>query len=256
MPPQTFADPYCLLINLVLAPRRGIVSKERFVHDRTMSECPDFAEAATLMGDPARARMLTALLDGKAWTATELALEAGVASSTASAHLARMMTGGLITNVRQGRHRYFRLSGSDVAAAIEALMALSARTTPSKRLPGPQDAALRHARSCYGHLAGTTGVALFTMLTKMGWIGNDGQGWRFDEAGRHAFGAWAGIDSGTLTKTGHNCLDWSERREHLGGKLGRDIFTLLIDQGLCSQGDGRAVRIPDAFAERMAALAV
>lgn len=233
----------------------SLVSKERFVHDRTMVDGPDFAEAASLMGDPARARMLTALLDGRAWTATELALEAGVVPSTASAHLARMMAGGLIADVRQGRHRYFRLAGADVATAIEALMALSARTSPSKRLPGPRDAAMRHARSCYGHLAGTTGVALFQLLTSKKWICDDGRGWRFDDAGREAFGAWAGVEADALNSVGRSCLDWSERREHLGGALGRDLLALLVGQGLCSRGDGRTVALADDFAERMAALA-
>lgn len=232
-----------------MAIRCALVSKERFVHDRTVIEGPDFAEAASLMGDPARARMLTAMLDGRAWTATELALEAGVAPSTASAHLARMITGGLIGDVRQGRHRYFRLSGSDVGTAIEALMALSARTSPAKRLPGPRDTALRHARSCYGHLAGTTGVALFEMLTARGWISHDGRGWRFDDLGRKAFGAWARIDAAALIGTGKSCLDWSERREHLGGRLGRDVLALLIGSGRCSVGMGRVINVDHEIAK-------
>jgi DNA-binding transcriptional ArsR family regulator len=218
-----------------------------------MTEGPDFAEAASLMGDPARARMLTAMLDGRAWTATELAMEAGVAPSTASAHLARMMAGGLIGDVRQGRHRYFRLSGSDVATAIEALMALSARTTPSKRLPGPRDAALRNARSCYGHLAGTAGVKLFELLTHCEWLRHNGSGWRFDEAGRAAFGAWAGIDTSSLTKVGRGCLDWSERREHLGGPLGRDLLTVMVNSQACSVGTGRHVTVAPDLLARMSA---
>lgn len=223
--------------------------KKHFVQDRTMTEGPDFAEAASLMGDPARARMLSAMLDGRAWTATELALEASVSPSTASAHLARMMAGGLITDVRQGRHRYFRLSGADVATALEALMALSARTTPSKRLPGPRDAALRQARSCYGHLAGTTGVALFELLVTQEWIKNDGPGWRFDEAGRQAFGKWLGIDATSLTKIGRGCLDWSERREHLGGALGRDLLALMVESQNCVLSPGRHVTVaPDLLA--------
>jgi DNA-binding transcriptional ArsR family regulator len=231
-----------------------LVVNKRFVHERTMTEGPDFAEAASLMGDPARARMLTAMLDGRSWTATELALEAGVGPSTASAHLARMMTGRLISDVRQGRHRYFRLSAPDVAAAIEALMALSARTTPSKRLPGPRDAALRNARSCYGHLAGSTGVALFEMIAKRGWIKNDGGGWRFDGAGRQAFGDWAGVEATTLTGTGRGCLDWSERREHLGGALGRDLLALMVENRICSLGAGRNVTIAPDVLERLSAL--
>lgn len=231
-----------------------LVARERFVHDQTMIEGPDFAEAASLMGDPARARMLAAMLDGRAWTATELALEAGVVPSTASSHLARLRSGGLITDLRQGRHRYFRLSGPDVGRALEALMTLSTRTAPTKRLPGPRDAALRHARSCYGHLAGTVGVDLFMVLVKRGWLKNDGGGWHFDEDGRKAFGAFANLDAASLTAIGRGCLDWSERREHLGGALGRDLLALLVENQICTRGPGRGVDFHPFFAAQITAM--
>jgi DNA-binding transcriptional ArsR family regulator len=204
-----------------------------------MIEGPDFAEAAALMGDPARARMLTAMLDGRAWTATELAFEASVAPSTASAHLARLLNGGLVSDVRQGRHRYFRLMSSDVASAIEALMALSTRTSPSKRLPGPRDERLRYARTCYDHLAGTLGVKLFGHLVEQKWIVATQDGWAFSANGKVSFTKLIGGPMDTITGHGRSCLDWSERKEHLGGALGRSILSSLISHGLAQVGAGR-----------------
>jgi DNA-binding transcriptional ArsR family regulator len=205
-----------------------------------MIEGPDFSEAAALMGDPARARMLTAMLDGRAWTATELAFEASVAPSTASAHLARLLSGGLISDVRQGRHRYFRLMENDVASAIEALMALSSRTSPSKRLPGPRDARLRYARTCYHHLAGTLGVQLFGHLKAQSWIISGANGWVFTCDGQKRFEKMVG---GPIycDGPGRSCLDWSERREHLGGGLGKAVLLALTKYGLVAVGPGRLV---------------
>jgi DNA-binding transcriptional ArsR family regulator len=223
-----------------------LVVMKHFVQDRTMNEGPDFTEAAALMGDPARARMLTAMLDGRAWTATELAFEASVAPSTASAHLARLLSGGLVSDVRQGRHRYFRLMGSDVATAIEALMALSTRTSPSKRLPGPRDERLRYARTCYDHLAGTLGVKLFGYLTVQGWIVSDHRGWAFTTEGEAGFAKLTGGTRIAVTEQGRSCLDWSERREHLSGALGKSILSALVDAGLARVGPGRLVELTAA----------
>jgi DNA-binding transcriptional ArsR family regulator len=232
----------------------ALVLNKHFVQDRTMSEGPDFTESAALMGDPARARMLTAMLDGRAWTATELAFEASVAPSTASAHLARLLSGGLVSDVRQGRHRYFRLMGSDVAAAIEALMALSTRTSPSKRLPGPRDERLRYARTCYDHLAGTLGVNLFGYLTAQGWIVSDQRGWVLTADGEAGFTQLTGGTKLTLLVHGRSCLDWSERREHLGGALGKAILSTLVGAGLASIGPGRLVEVTADGRGRLAML--
>ncbi len=231
-----------------------LVFHKHFVQHRTMNEGPDFTEAAALMGDPARARMLTAMLDGRAWTATELAFEASVAPSTASAHLARLLSGGLVSDVRQGRHRYFRLTGSDVATAIEALMALSTRTSPTKRLLGPRDDRLRYARTCYDHLAGTLGVQLFGHLTAQGWIVADELGWVFTADGRASFSALTGAKDIMLSGHGRSCLDWSERREHLGGALGKAILLALISSGLATTGPGRLVELTEQGRDRLAAL--
>ncbi len=205
------------------------------------------------MGDPARARMLSAMLDGRTWTATELAFEASVAPSTASAHLARLLSGGLVSDVRQGRHRYFRLMGSDVASAIEALMALSTRTTPDKRLPGPRDARLRYARTCYNHLAGSLGVQLFGYLIQQGWIVSGANGWSFTADGSERFSDMIGGPI-RLTDSGRSCLDWSERREHLGGALGKSVLAALVHHALVSSGPGRLVELTENGRDRLAAI--
>ena len=129
-----------------------------------MREEPDIARIASLVGDPARANMLTALMDGGALTASELALEAGVTMPTASSHLAKLVEGGLLTLQRQGRHRYYALSGHHIAAMLETISGVAERVGPRRARPGPRDAAMREARICYDHLAGDRGVALYDSL--------------------------------------------------------------------------------------------
>ena len=123
-----------------------------------MKEGPDVALIASLIGDPGRANILLTLLGGQAMTASELACEAGVTPQTASGHLARLLDGRLLHVEKQGRHRYFRLAGADVAAAIEALLGLAAKVGERRARLGPNDPALRRARVCYDHLAGERGV--------------------------------------------------------------------------------------------------
>src|SRR6201996_9054816 len=125
-----------------------------------MKDGPVIAQIAALMGDPARANMLTALMDGRALTVSELALAGGVGLPTASGHLAKLDQAGLLSAEKQGRHRYFRLSGPDVAQVLESLMSLAQRTGAVRVRTGPKDAALRTARVCYDHLAGERAVRL------------------------------------------------------------------------------------------------
>jgi DNA-binding transcriptional ArsR family regulator len=129
-----------------------------------MKSGPDMAFVASLLGDPARANMLTALLGGEALTAGELAREAGVTAQTASSHLAKLSAGGLIAQRRQGRHCYFSLTDPDVASVLEKLMSLAARTGHRRTRTGPAEPELRRARVCYDHLAGDLGVALYDRL--------------------------------------------------------------------------------------------
>jgi len=188
-----------------------------------MKEGPDIASVAALAGDPARANMLTALLGGKALTASELAAEAGVTAQTASSHLAKLEGGGLITRVTEGRHRYFRLAGEDVAALMESLMGVAARAGHLRTRPGPRDPAMRKARVCYDHLAGEMGVRLYDALAaRRCFFIRDGQ-LVLSGAGRRLVEE-IGIALDELSQARRPlcraCLDWSMRREHLAGALG------------------------------------
>lgn len=197
-----------------------------------MREEPDIARIASLVGDPARANMLTALMDGGALTASELALEAGVTMPTASSHLAKLVEGGLLTLQRQGRHRYYALSGHHIAAMMETISGVAERVGPRRARPGPRDAAMREARICYDHLAGDRGVALYDSLLSRRIlalradtvdIGPKGQAF-FDELG---------IDlpslSGQRRPLCRSCLDWSVRRSHLAGALGAAMLDKIME---------------------------
>src|ERR1039457_1475787 len=135
-----------------------------------MDDNPDIARIAALVGGPARARMLTALMEGRALTATELALEGEVMPSTASSHLEKLTQAGLLTVARQGRHRYFRIAGREVAAALEGLMAISPASGGRRAHFGPRDEGLRRARVCYDHLAGVAAVRLLDRLRDRHWV--------------------------------------------------------------------------------------
>ncbi len=223
-----------------------------------MRDGPDIAEIASLIGDPARSQMLMALLDRRAWTAGELAREAGITAQTASAHLAKLEAGGLIVLERQGRHRYAALADGGVSDALEALLRLAARQPKPKRRPGPRDPALRHARSCYNHLAGEVAVQLADHFLALGWlkaVADDG--WRVTKPGERGFGDVLGIDIGALGERKplvRPCLDWSERRPHLAGPLGTALLESLFSRGWVRRGEGRAVAFTRRGEERVAAL--
>lgn len=189
-----------------------------------MREGPDIARIAALVADPARSAMLLALMDGRALTATELATLAGVTRPTASSHLAKMVDGEVLAVEAQGRHRYFRLAGPHVAALIEALMNFSGHAAPPPRT-GPKDPALRKARVCYDHLAGEMGVALYDRMRADDWLagpelGLTGRGWTRL--------AGIGLTPDSLPRSNRPpcraCLDWSMRRHHLAGRMGRLIL--------------------------------
>lgn len=211
-----------------------------------MKNGPDIAHIGALVGDPARANMLAALMSGQALTAGELAAEAGVTAQTASGHLARLLDGGLLVVTQQGRHRYYRLAGTDVASAVEALMDLAEHAGQRRTRPGPKDPEMRIARVCYDHLAGTRGVELFARLTGHGLIALDGSGVVITATGTRQFAAF-GVDVVTLNRAKRpvcrTCLDWSERRPHLSGALGASLLDRIFDLGWAKRIDGsRAVR--------------
>lgn len=210
-----------------------------------MLDIPDVSPVAALIGDPTRSRMLEALLDGRAMTATELALASDVAPSTASSHLEKLARACLLVPARQGRHRYFRLASPQVASAIEALMVIAPRGRGPAATPGPKESSLRWARVCYDHLAGEAAVTLLQRLGEKGWLCSSGDTLTVTPSGE----AWflrLGIDVGGLRKVRRPlcrpCLDWSERRTHLAGALGAALLGRLLALRLARRTTGsRAV---------------
>ena len=208
------------------------------------------AEIGALVGDTARANILLALMDGRALTAGELAFHAGVTAQTTSGHLAKLTQYGLLAVEKQGRHRYYRLASREVAAAVEALMAVAAVGPKRHRPTGPKDAAMRLARTCYDHLAGRLGVALADALCERGHVAlSDGAG-LVTESGRRflaEFGIALEAAQSVKRPLCRTCLDWSERRPHLAGWLG----AALLDRTLALKWieratSSRAIRITPA----------
>ena len=211
-----------------------------------MKHGPDIARIAALIGDPARANMLTALISGKALTATELSLEAGVTLQTASSHLKKLEEGGLLIQRKQGRHKYFSLADDDTAHALESLMGLAAGRGQLRTRTGPKDDALRYARVCYNHLAGEMGVLIYDSFRQRGFLALDEAGLTLSDSGRD-FVTGFGIDLATLEAKKaplcRECLDWSERRSHLAGSLGRSILSQLESRRWAMRDkDSRAIR--------------
>ena len=199
-----------------------------------MKTRPDLAATAGLIGDQARATVLCALAGGTALPATELARRARVTAPTMSAHLVRLVEGGLVEAQRQGRHRYYRLANADVAAAIEALVAISPGTAFDGIHEPDEVDVLSYARTCYDHLAGKVGVAITDALSRKRFIRRTGGRFELRPSGER----WLedlGIDVGAARaerrKFAHACLDWSERLPHLGGAIGAALAARLLDRG-------------------------
>lgn len=176
---------------------------------------------ASAMADASRLKMLCALMDGRAWTATELSTVADISPSTASAHLSRLVSSGLLICLAQGRHRYYRLAGSDVAGLLENMMTMAGKRAVMLSTSTPVN--LRVARTCYDHLAGEVAVALYDFLLREAWITSDGTA--LTSTGEAQF-ARLGIvvTTSSRRKACCGCLDWSERRFHLGGAVGAALL--------------------------------
>ena len=188
-----------------------------------------FASTAALLGDTARAAMLQALFSGEALTAGELARVAGIGAPAASAHLSRLVEGGLLSVHRQGRHRYHRLASEEVAAALETLGGLALSLAPPRR-GWPHGDAFRAVRLCYDHLAGRLGVSLHAALVDRAWIAPAADGWTATAAGEAGLGS-LGVDLEAARRARRfacDCMDWSERRPHLAGGLGREIAACCL----------------------------
>lgn len=218
-----------------------------------MTSNAQFAEIAALAGNPARAGMLNALMDGRALTALELARVAGITPQTASGHLAQMTRAKLLAVAKQGRHRYHRLASPAVAQMVESIMQVAARSTPLRpaMVVGPRDAALRAARTCYDHLAGRLGVALADAMLANGHVEIDDDSGLVTDSGAALLDR-VGIDMEALANAGKRsrrllcrpCLDWSERRPHLAGTMGAALCAHCFDKGWIRRIDGtRAVAV-------------
>lgn len=210
-----------------------------------MKDGPSIARVAALIGDHARAEVLTALMADRALTATELSGIAGVTKQTISAHLAKLLDAGLIAVNRQGRHRYFRLADHDVAELLESLMGVAFRTGAVRLRASPREPALRKARICYDHLAGELGVLAYESMRARHVFRSGVKGLHVTEAGNKWF-ASLGIDPGEAAGQRRAfcrpCLDWSERRHHLGGALGTALLQRVYDLGWARRaGDSRVI---------------
>jgi DNA-binding transcriptional ArsR family regulator len=193
-----------------------------------MKAGPDIAMVAALVGDPARANMLTALMTGRALTASELAHQAGITPQTASSHLAKLEAGGMIEPEKQGRHRYYRLTDPDVAGVLEGLAGLAARAGHMRVRTGPKDPELRRARICYDHLAGDLGVQMLDSMKKQRLIRQSKQAIELTAEGERFLAKTLQISAEALAHPRRPvckaCLDWSERRHHLAGTLGAALM--------------------------------
>jgi len=217
-----------------------------------MTSAGDLARLAGLLADETRAAMCLALLDGRAWTAGELATHAGVARSTATEHLHRLIDGGLLTEARQGRHRYVRLADPSVANLLEDLSArLPAESNPPRGLRAASaSAAMKRGRTCYDHLAGELGVAITDAMTGAGLLDQRG-GFAVTPAGRAWLTGPAGLAAAVLEPgkrpLARGCLDWTERRLHLAGVAGARLCERFLALGwIVRIGSGRAVRVTPA----------
>ncbi len=216
---------------------------------------------AALVGDPARANMLTALLSGRALTATELAQEAGVTPQTASSHLAKLEGGGLVEPEKQGRHRYYRLADPDVADVLEKLAGLAARAGHMRVRTGPKEPELRRARICYDHLAGDLGVQMLDSMTRQKLVRRRKQEIVLTEDGKHFLAQHLRISPEMLAHPRRPvckaCLDWSARRHHLAGTLGAALmkrFTELKWAARDATPGSRVVNFSRAGEKHFAAL--
>ena len=203
-----------------------------------MDDAPDLPRIARLLADPARARIVWALIDGTTRPAGELAHAANISAQSASAHLTKLVKGGLLECEAQGRHRYFRIANSEVACMIESMASLSAEISPRKPPPPPLVRAMpnefMHARTCYDHLAGEMAVKILDSMVRMAWLKSEGQEFTVTALGE---GKLAALDvrlEAARTERrvfARPCADLTQRRPHLGGALGAALLDLFVEQG-------------------------
>jgi DNA-binding transcriptional ArsR family regulator len=209
---------------------------------------PRLARMAAQIADASRSRMLAYLLDGEQASAGELARAASVSAATASAHLAQLLDAGLLVCQAHGRHRYYRLADGEVAQALTALALVAERSSHARSWASPQRQRLQHARCCYGHLAGHLGVRLLQALLARDWLHDEGGSFALTEAGEQGLSE-LGLDPAVWQSPGRSrlaypCLDWSERRDHLAGRLGRALLEHALAQSWLRRHAGeRALQV-------------
>jgi DNA-binding transcriptional ArsR family regulator len=214
-----------------------------------MSNYPDLAAVASLIADPARASMLSALLGDIALPAGELARLARITPQTASTHLAKLVKGNLLSVTALGRHRYFRLRDRNVAQALESLALLAGPARVTSLNDSLERKAIHRARTCYDHLAGALGVGLTQALMDHGFVEYHGDAYEVTQTGETWFRSF-GIDCSELQQKRRafvkSCLDWSERKPHLAGALGAAVLRRLLElKWLLRVRGSRAVRVTD-----------
>ncbi len=193
---------------------------------------PSMASIGALIGSPARSAMLALLFDGRALTATELSHAAGVSAATASEHLGKLVSGGLLLCEKHGRHRYYKLAGDEVAEALEPLIHLVRHKPAPIREISPEQKQIRCARLCYDHIAGALGVSITTAMVDQGYLDVQDRHYEITASGENFF-AELGIDLESLRKARRQfapqCLDWSERKPHVAGALGAAITDMAFE---------------------------
>lgn len=229
--------------------------REQFGYYQTMEQEPDIETLARTIGDPTRIKMLTLLMDGRALTAKEMAYGAGVEPATATAHLKRLLDDRLVSVAVQGRHKYVRLASPDVAQLMELMMAVAPRANVRRPVPRVEEK-LRQARMCYDHLAGELGIGITDALVQQGLLRKEEDAFAVTRKGAGWF-ADLGIDldrtRGQRRKFASQCLDWSERRDHLGGALGAALAERFVDLGwIARKRNSRAVSVTEAGQRKLA----
>lgn len=209
-----------------------LLSGKRTMGAKAVDTTPNLASIGALIGHPTRAVMLEALIDGRDWTASELASQAGVTPQTASAHLRKLVEGGMLRMDSRGRHRHFSLTSTDVADALEALEVLATRRVVRPGLRSMQRGPLREGRTCYDHVAGRLGVTLVDSLVCKRYLEEGDDAYMVTaEGGRFMSELGVNIDAARQRRRSfaRKCLDWSEERYHLGGALGAALAERLFD---------------------------
>lgn len=237
---------------------------------------PRLARIAALVAEPARARMLCYLLAGEYASAGELARAGSVTAATASGHLSQLLEAGLVACEPRGRHRYFRLADGDVAHALEALAMVAERRSHRRAWSSPERQRLRHARTCYGHLAGALGVGLLERMLDAGWLVSGDGGFTLTAAGAHELDGWGidgaawlaksrgvGVEAGVKAvvkaaaerrgpRFAYRCLDWSERRDHLAGEFAGALLAHFVSRDWLRRRSGeRALDLTPAGREAL-----